>query len=103
METKQHEITRRLLELNDDLRKRNEQLQTALESRIVIEQAKGILAARHNLDVDGAFDVLRRGARSHGTKLHDLAARVVADRTTPPEVERYLAEANGHPAPAPAS
>jgi AmiR/NasT family two-component response regulator len=95
VETKQQEITRRLLELNEDLRRRNEQLQTALESRIVIEQAKGILAARHDLHVDAAFDVLRRGARSHGTKLHDLAARVVADRATPQEVQRYLAEANG--------
>jgi AmiR/NasT family two-component response regulator len=90
METKQEGIARRLLELNDDLRKRNAQLQTALESRIVIEQAKGILAARHGLDVDAAFDALRRGARSHGMKLHDLAARVVAERTTPVEVERYL-------------
>jgi AmiR/NasT family two-component response regulator len=95
METKHHEITRRLLELNDDLRKQNAQLQTALESRIVIEQAKGILAARHGLDVDEAFDALRRGARSHGQKLHDLAARVVAGPTTPPEVERYLAGAAG--------
>jgi AmiR/NasT family two-component response regulator len=93
VETKHHEITRRLLELNEDLRRRNAQLQTALESRIVIEQAKGILAARHDLDVDGAFDVLRRGARSHGTRLHDLAARVVAGPTTPPEVLRHL----GHP------
>jgi AmiR/NasT family two-component response regulator len=92
VETKHHELTRRLLELNDDLRKQNAQLQTALESRIVIEQAKGILAARHGLDVDEAFDALRRGARSHGLKLHDLAARVVAGPATPPEVRRYLAE-----------
>ena len=95
METRHHEMTRRLLAVNEDLRRQNEQLQTALESRIVIEQAKGILAARHGLDVDRAFDALRRGARSHGTKLHDLAARVVTGPTTPPEVERYLADADG--------
>ena|SRR5262245_35470933 len=90
METRHHETTRRLLAVNEDLRRQNEQLQTALESRIVIEQAKGVLAARHGLDVDSAFDALRRGARSHGMKLHDLAGRVVGSQTTPPQVQRYL-------------
>jgi len=83
-------LARRLLELTDDLAERNRQLERALESRIVIEQAKGVLVARHGIVVDDAFDALRRGARSTGTKLHDLAARVVQSPQTPPEIERHL-------------
>jgi GAF domain-containing protein len=55
-----------------------EQLQTALSSRIVIEQAKGILAERLHVDVDQAFILLRRGARSHHRRLSDLAYAIVA-------------------------
>ena len=83
-------IARRLLELNESLLERNRQLERALESRIAIEQAKGVLAARHGVPVDVAFDALRRGARSTGTKLHDLAARVVQSPRTPREIERHL-------------
>jgi ANTAR domain len=64
-------------------RNRAEQLQQALDSRIVIEQAKGILAERFRLDLDKAFVLLRTAARRHRIKLHDLAAEVVASRTTP--------------------
>ena len=73
------------------LLERTIQLQTALDSRIVIEQAKGVLAARHGIDVDTAFDALRRAARSASTKLHALAAEVVATPTTPPAIQRFLA------------
>ena len=54
-----------------------DQLQQALDSRIVIEQAKGILAERHGTDVDAAFGVLRRRARDSGTKLHDVCRAVI--------------------------
>jgi len=60
------------------LLERTIQLQTALESRIVIEQAKGILAERHAISPDEAFEQMRRNARSRRMKLHDLAAGVVA-------------------------
>jgi GAF domain-containing protein len=60
-----------------------EQLQTALSSRVVIEQAKGILAERLHVDVDEAFVLLRRGARSHHRRLSDLAHAIVAG-TEPP-------------------
>lgn len=53
------------------------QLQHALESRVVIEQAKGIIAGRTGLHLDAAFDHLRCHARSTGTRLHDLAGKVV--------------------------
>lgn len=54
-----------------------EQLQTALQSRIVIEQAKGILAERASVDVDDAFVRLRGLARSNNRRLSDVAADVV--------------------------
>ena len=54
-----------------------EQLQTALNSRILIEQAKGVLAERLGLDVADAFAVLRNGARSHNRRLSELAQAIV--------------------------
>ena len=59
-----------------------EQLQTALNSRILIEQAKGVLAERLHLDVAEAFAMLRNGARSHNRRLSDLAQAIV-DGTEP--------------------
>lgn len=60
------------------------QLQTALESRIVIEQAKGMLAERWQVSLEEAFERLRRYARSHNLRISDLAERVV--RGDPPPV-----------------
>jgi GAF domain-containing protein len=54
-----------------------EQLQTALNSRILIEQAKGILAERLHLDVADAFVMLRGGARSQNRRLSELAQAIV--------------------------
>jgi GAF domain-containing protein len=54
-----------------------EQLQTALNSRILIEQAKGVLAERLHLDVAEAFTVLRDGARSRNRRLSDIAQAIV--------------------------
>lgn len=53
-------------------------LQTALTSRIRIEQAKGILSERSNISVDSAFDLLRAFARNNSLRLSDVAAQVVA-------------------------
>ncbi|WP_175047859.1 GAF and ANTAR domain-containing protein [Microlunatus speluncae] len=54
-----------------------EQLQGALNSRIVIEQAKGSIAQALGLSVDQAFEVLRTRARRNELRLTDLAHRVV--------------------------
>jgi len=54
------------------------QLQQALDSRIVIEQAKGILAAERHIPMDEAFEVLRRHARSHAVSLRSVAEAVVS-------------------------
>ncbi len=62
-----------------------EQLQTALNSRIVIEQAKGILAERGRLSTTEAFTRLRAHARTHHIRLSDLAA-AVATRDLDPDI-----------------
>lgn len=68
--------TRRL----EDSARLAEQLQTALDSRVVIEQAKGLLAGQIRCDVEEAFDLLRQHARDHSLRLHDVAGDVVARR-----------------------
>jgi transcriptional regulator with GAF, ATPase, and Fis domain len=55
----------------------NEQLQTALNSRVLIEQAKGKLAERLGLDMDQAFSLLRDFARARNLRLSDLAQAVI--------------------------
>jgi GAF domain-containing protein len=62
----------------------NEQLNHALNSRIVIEQAKGVVAERTGLDMEEAFVRLRRHARNHNLRLVD-AAHAVIDGTLKPE------------------
>ena len=55
----------------------SEQLQGALNSRIVIEQAKGMLAERHNVDMKAAFSTMRDYARGSGTRLLTVATGVI--------------------------
>lgn len=55
----------------------NAQLQTALSSRVVLEQAKGVLAQQGGLEMPDAFAVLRRYARDHNLRLTDLAHALV--------------------------
>lgn len=58
------------------------QLQTALHSRVTIEQAKGMLAERLHISVDEAFNLLRRHARSNNLRLSDLARDVAEGSAT---------------------
>jgi AmiR/NasT family two-component response regulator len=55
----------------------NEQLQQALNSRIVLEQAKGILSEREGLDMEQAFTRLRNHARNHNLRLADVARDLI--------------------------
>ena len=65
-----------------------EQLQHALTSRVTIEQAKGALARTHDIDVDQAFELLRRYARTHNLKLVEVARTVVTDPASIPDLTR---------------
>ncbi|MEU0250948.1 GAF and ANTAR domain-containing protein [Streptomyces sp. NPDC006184] len=55
----------------------NEQLQTALNSRVLIEQAKGKLAERRHTDMERAFTTLRAYARAHNRRLADVARALI--------------------------
>ncbi|WP_285612336.1 GAF and ANTAR domain-containing protein [Actinokineospora globicatena] len=56
---------------------RTDQLQSALESRVLIEQAKGVLAERHHQSASESFQELRSLSRSHNLKIAQVAAEVV--------------------------
>jgi PAS domain S-box-containing protein len=86
--------------VSPDLLEKVGQLETALLSRIVIEQAKGVIAGRHGLDLSKAFEVIRSAARSERIKLHDLSRFIVESATTPPAVAKQL-YGPGAKAPAP--
>jgi hypothetical protein len=57
---------------------KTDQLQGALDSRIVIEQAKGVIAQRRAIQVNEAFQVLRSHARDNGLRLRDTAQQIVS-------------------------
>jgi transcriptional regulator with GAF, ATPase, and Fis domain len=59
----------------------NEQLQSALTSRVVIEQAKGVLAARLDIEMDEAFERLRKRSRADRRRLVEVAEEVVNTRS----------------------
>jgi AmiR/NasT family two-component response regulator len=73
------------------LRLENSRLEHALESRVVIEQAKGVLRERYSLSLELAFELLRHAARSNRMNIHELAAKVTASHETPPEFGRVPA------------
>jgi GAF domain-containing protein len=85
----------------------NEQLQTALNSRVVIEQAKGKLAERLGVDMDQAFSLLRDFARNRNLRLSDLAqafidgseSLVVPTATRPPQQPRGTGQPRYHAGP----
>ncbi|MEK6275451.1 MAG: ANTAR domain-containing protein [Actinomycetota bacterium] len=83
IEGKAPDATRFLLE-------RTIQLQTALESGVVIDQATGMFAERIGVSLDEAFSFLRSAARSQGLDLPALAAELIHSPETPPELARVV-------------
>jgi hypothetical protein len=81
----------RLVAENEALREEAGQLRQALESRILIEQAKGALCVLLDTDPTEAFELLRRGARSDRMDIHELADQVVQGRAVPAAVVAELA------------
>ena len=80
----------RLLAVTEAAYERRAQLEQALQSRVAIEQAKGILAERYSLDPDAAFDVIRHAARSNRMKLQELVRRIKPGEPTPDELMPHL-------------
>jgi hypothetical protein len=68
----------------------NAQLQTALTSRVVIEQAKGVLSQQGNLDMAEAFAVLRQYSRDHNLRLTDVAGATVSRTLPAQQLIEYL-------------
>jgi transcriptional regulator with GAF, ATPase, and Fis domain len=66
----------------------NEQLHHALNSRIVIEQAKGIVAERQGLNMEQAFWALRNHARDHNLRLVDVADGVIGGSVAASDLDR---------------
>ena len=60
-----------------------DQLQQALSTRLVIEQAKGVLATKRQISIDDAFGRLRKYARDHKERIHDVARGVVEGELLP--------------------
>ena len=76
------------------------QLEHALETRVIVEQAIGVLAERQRIRPRKAFDRIRHAARARGRKVHELARDIVASVTNPllpmpPELTRDPAHDTG--------
>ena len=68
-----------------DARELAGQLQHALDTRVVVEQAKGVITAQHGITPSEAYERLRAYTRNHRVKVHDVAARIVDGTFTLPE------------------
>jgi len=80
----------RLVVYADAQERKAMQLQSALDSRVVIEQAIGILAERFDLPVADAFEVLRAAARNSRREVRGIAEELRASRETPPAITDVL-------------
>jgi hypothetical protein len=80
----------RLVIYADAQERKASQLQSALESRVVIEQAIGMLAERFNIPFGDAFELLRAGARNTRQQVRAIAEELRESRQTPPEIRDML-------------
>jgi hypothetical protein len=82
----------RLLSVTQAAYERRAQLEHALQSRVAIEQAKGVVAERYGIGVEEAFDLIRRAARANRMKLHDLVRRVRPGEEMPGELAAIITQ-----------
>ncbi len=66
-----------------------EQLQAALNSRTIVEQAKGAIAQTHGVNVDEAFAIIRAYARANNQRTGDVARLIATDLASIPELSRW--------------
>ena len=78
-----------------EARRLNEQLSSALSSRIVIEQAKGVLCERAGIDLAEAFARMRGYARNNNLRLTDVAEAAVAGTLDPQAWLSPVTDADG--------
>jgi GAF domain-containing protein len=65
-------------EAHAQVRDQARNMRVAMDSRAVIEQAKGVLMAQRHVDADQAFDILREASQRYNRKLRDIAEGIVA-------------------------
>jgi AmiR/NasT family two-component response regulator len=80
----------RLVVYADAQERKVSQLQAALDSRVIIEQAIGILAERFDLPFEDAFEVLRAAARNSRREVRAVAEELRAFRETPLAISDVL-------------
>lgn len=80
----------RLVVYADAQERKVSQLQAALDSRVIIEQAIGILAERLDLPFEDAFEVLRAAARNSRREVRAVAEELRASRETPLAISDVL-------------
>ena len=85
----------RLVVYADAQERKVSQLQSALDSRVIIEQAIGILAERFDLPFSDAFEVLRAAARNSRREVRAVAEELRASRETPIAISDVLASEPG--------
>ena len=76
----------RLVLYADSQERKVSQLQSALDSRVVIERAIGLLAERFDLAFTEAFELLRAAARNTRQQVRAISEELGASRRTPPEI-----------------
>jgi len=80
----------RLVVYADAQERKVSQLQAALDSRVVIEQAIGVLAERFDLPFPEAFELLRAAARNSRREVRAIAQELGTSREMPPELAEML-------------
>lgn len=73
-----------------ELERQNEHLRVGLASRIILEQAKGVLIERLDLPPDEIFELLRAAARRSRRNIHTIAADILQTRVTPDYILRQI-------------